>query len=126
MLLRDDLEQRALVEPAPDVEATAVLLSEVFPTAVRYTASVVTYNVAYALFGGTAPFVATLLIAKTGSNLAPAGNIVVVSVIAVVAALSLPETSRQSLDAANPCARRRKASTGRLGMAFEQRKADRA
>lgn len=33
---------------------TAVLLSEVFPTAVRYTASAITYNV-YAIFGWTAP-----------------------------------------------------------------------
>jgi MHS family proline/betaine transporter-like MFS transporter len=78
---------------------TAVLLSEIFPTAVRYTASAVTYNVAYALFGGTAPFVATLLITKTGSNLAPAAYIVLVAVIALVAALSLPETSRRSLQA---------------------------
>lgn len=76
---------------------TAVLLCEVFPTRVRYTASAVTYNVAYALFGGTAPFVATLLIAKTGSHLAPAYYIVVIAAVALIAALSLPETSRVPL-----------------------------
>lgn len=31
-----------------------------------------TYNVSYAIFGGTAPFVATYLIAATGNTLAPA------------------------------------------------------
>src|SRR5699024_8156031 len=44
---------------------TAVLLTEIFPTRVRYTASGVTYNVAYALFGGTAPYIATWLIYVT-------------------------------------------------------------
>jgi MHS family proline/betaine transporter-like MFS transporter len=78
---------------------TAVLLSEIFPTAVRYTASAVTYNVSYAIFGGTAPFVATLLIATTGSTLAPAAYIVVIAVAAFGAALSLPETYRRPLDA---------------------------
>jgi MFS transporter, MHS family, proline/betaine transporter len=80
---------------------TAVLLLEVFPTAVRYTTSAVTYNVAYALFGGTVPFVATLLIVSTGTSLAPAGYIVLISVIALLAALSLPETSKLSLGETN-------------------------
>ncbi|NKX52602.1 MHS family MFS transporter, partial [Arthrobacter deserti] len=34
---------------------TAVLMSELFPTKVRYTASASTYNLAYTVFGGTAP-----------------------------------------------------------------------
>lgn len=76
---------------------TAVLLSEVFPTRVRYTASAVTYNIAYAVFGGTAPFVATLLIAQTGNHLAPAFYIIVIAVVALIAAISLPETSRRPL-----------------------------
>lgn len=78
---------------------TAVLLSEAFPTAVRYTSSAITYNIAYAVFGGTAPFVATLLIALTGGHLAPAAYIVGIAVIALVAALSLPETAGRPLDA---------------------------
>ena len=40
---------------------TAALLSETFPTRTRYTASAITYNMAYTLFGGTA-LVATWLI----------------------------------------------------------------
>lgn len=77
---------------------TAVLLSEVFPTKVRYTASAVTYNVSYALFGGTAPFVATLLIAETGNQLSPAIYLTVIAAGALVATWLMPETSRRVMD----------------------------
>jgi MHS family proline/betaine transporter-like MFS transporter len=77
---------------------TAVLLCEVFPTQVRYTASAVTYNISYAIFGGTAPFVATFLIATTGNKLAPAAYITAVAVGAFVAALLIPETAGRTLD----------------------------
>lgn len=76
---------------------TAALLSEVFPTRTRYTASAITYNMAYTLFGGTAPLVATWLISTTGSNLSPAFYLVAVSLLALIGGLALPETSRISL-----------------------------
>lgn len=63
---------------------TAALLSESFPTRTRYTASAITYNVAYTLFGGTAPLVATWLIGQTGSSLAPAFYLVVIALVALV------------------------------------------
>jgi MFS transporter, MHS family, proline/betaine transporter len=78
---------------------TAVLLSEAFPTAVRYTASAVTYNVSYAVFGGTAPFVATFLISLTGNNLAPAIYLTVIAGGALIATFLMPETSRKSFRA---------------------------
>lgn len=76
---------------------TAALLSESFPTRSRYTASAITYNVAYTLFGGTAPLVATWLIAQSGSSLAPAFYLVAIALLALVGGLALPETSRISL-----------------------------
>lgn len=76
---------------------TAALLSEVFPTRTRYTASAMTYNVAYTLFGGTAPLMATWLIGLSGSSLAPAFYLVVIALVALVGGLALPETSRISL-----------------------------
>lgn len=79
---------------------TAVLLCEVFPTKVRYTASAVTYNLAYAIFGGTAPFVATWLIAATENRLAPAIYITVVAALALVVALLTPETAGRPFSAA--------------------------
>ncbi|MGC2941663.1 MULTISPECIES: MFS transporter [unclassified Brevibacterium] len=63
---------------------TSVLISEMFSTDVRYTASGLCYNVTYALFGGTAPYLATWLVASTGSNLAPAIYVSVVAVAALV------------------------------------------
>ncbi|MCF5707945.1 MFS transporter [Pseudomonas syringae] len=76
---------------------TAALLSETFPTRTRYTASAITYNMAYTLFGGTAPLMATWLITTTGSNLSPAFYLIAVAVMAMVGGLALPETSRVSL-----------------------------
>ncbi|MBA1192417.1 MHS family MFS transporter [Pseudomonas entomophila] len=76
---------------------TAALLSETFPTRTRYTASAITYNVAYTLFGGTAPLVATWLIGVTGSSLAPAFYLVVIALVALAGGLGLPETSQISL-----------------------------
>jgi len=76
---------------------TAALLSETFPTRTRYTASAITYNLAYTLFGGTAPLMATWLIGITGSNLSPAFYLVAVSILALIGGMALPETSRISL-----------------------------
>ncbi|MBD1587562.1 MFS transporter [Pseudomonas typographi] len=76
---------------------TAALLSETFPTRTRYTAGAITYNMAYTIFGGTAPLVATWLIDLTGSNLAPAFYLVLIAVLAMAGGLALPETYRISL-----------------------------
>ncbi len=78
---------------------TAALLSEVFPTRARYTASAITYNLAYTIFGGTAPLVATWLITSTGSGMSPAFYLALVALLAMVGGLALPETSRISLHA---------------------------
>ena len=77
---------------------TAVLLSEVFPTHTRYTASAITYNMAYTIFGGTAPFMATWLIEQTGSSMAPAFYLAGIALFALAGGLSLPETCGRSLD----------------------------
>ncbi|EPM84148.1 major facilitator family transporter, partial [Pseudomonas syringae pv. actinidiae ICMP 18804] len=63
----------------------------------RYTASAITYNMAYTLFGGTAPLMATWLISVTGSNLSPAFYLITVAVLAMAGGLALPETSKISL-----------------------------
>lgn len=76
---------------------TAALLAESFPTRTRYTASAITYNAAYTLFGGTAPLMATWLIDVTGSSLAPAFYLVAIALLALAGGLALPETYRISL-----------------------------
>jgi MFS transporter, MHS family, proline/betaine transporter len=47
-------------------------MAELFPTRVLSTGLSVAYNFAVTLFGGFAPFLITWLIARTGSNMAPA------------------------------------------------------
>lgn len=78
---------------------TAVLMTEAFPTRVRYTAAGITYNVSYAIFGGTAPFVATLLIDTTGQPIAPAIYLSVIALGAFVATVLMKETSGRHLGA---------------------------
>src|SRR5699024_5928946 len=49
----------------------ATFLTEMFPTRVRYSSFALSFNLGNAIFGGTAPFIATFLIFLTGSNFAP-------------------------------------------------------
>ena len=72
-------------------------LSEIFPTRVRYSGFAFCFNAANALFGGTAPLVATWLIGVTGSKLAPAWYLVGAAGVALVAMLASTETSRSPL-----------------------------
>ncbi|WP_116043420.1 MFS transporter [Amycolatopsis palatopharyngis] len=72
-------------------------LAEMFPTRVRYTGFAVSFNLANAIFGGTAPFVATLLISQTGSEIAPAWYLVAAAAVSLVAVLASRETSREPL-----------------------------
>lgn len=51
--------------------AVYALMSELLPTRIRATGLAISYNVPVALFGGSAPFIATLLIAQTGNPAAP-------------------------------------------------------
>lgn len=75
----------------------SLLLVEMFPTRVRYTSAAVSYNLAYMLFGGTAPFVATLLVSQTGSGLAVALYMTTIAVISLIAVLQIRETKNVSL-----------------------------
>lgn len=72
-------------------------LTETFPTSVRYTGFALSFNLANALFGGSASFIATALIAATGSNLAPAWYMVAVSCVALVAMILSHEHSDKDL-----------------------------
>jgi len=64
---------------------------------VRYSGASVGYNVAYMVFGGTAPLVATFLVARTGSNIASGVYLVAVAVVVFFVAFAVPETYRFSL-----------------------------
>lgn len=72
-------------------------LAEVFPTRVRYSGFAFSFNTANALFGGTAPFIATWLISQTGDKLAPAWMLVGAAGVALLAMLCIRETAHQAL-----------------------------
>lgn len=72
-------------------------LAEMFPTRVRYSGFAVSFNLSNALFGGTAPFVATLLIASSGSVLAPGWYLMGAAVVSLVAVALSVETSKKPL-----------------------------
>jgi len=67
--------------------------AELFPTRVRYTALSIGYNIAVAIFGGFAPFIATWLIKVTGNPLAPAFYVIAAAVITFVILTRIRETA---------------------------------
>lgn len=75
----------------------ASFLAENFPTRVRYSGFAVSFNVGNAVFGGTAPAIATLLIATSGSAIAPGWYLMGAAVIALIAVWLSPETSHKPL-----------------------------
>lgn len=73
-------------------------LAELFPAEVRFSAMSLGWNISNTIFGGTAPFIATALIAGTGAN-ASAGLIGVgAALISLLIVLTMAETSRKPLD----------------------------
>ena len=56
-----------------------ILIVEMFPTRIRYSAYGLGYNISSAIFGGAAPLAMTWLIAKTGSTYIPAYYVVLTS-----------------------------------------------
>jgi MHS family proline/betaine transporter-like MFS transporter len=62
-------------------------LVELFDTPVRYTGFAFSYNVSFALFGGTAPLLATILMKEEHLKAAPGLYIVVAAVIALISVL---------------------------------------
>jgi MFS transporter, MHS family, proline/betaine transporter len=72
-------------------------LVEMFPTNVRYSALGVSYNIAVAAFGGTAPFIATYLISRTGSNFSPGFYLIAAAVVTLIVVSTMKETYRGPL-----------------------------
>lgn len=70
---------------------------EIFTTRTRFTSAAVSYNVAYALFGGTAPFVGTYLTGRTGVPSSPGYYMAAAAAIVFVLLLAtrVPETHQR-------------------------------
>jgi MHS family proline/betaine transporter-like MFS transporter len=75
------------------------LMTETFPTRVRYTGLSVSYNFALALFGGTTPLVCTWLIKISGGNVwMPAYYLIATCIIGIIVAMYMPETFKNELE----------------------------
>ncbi|TQC44328.1 MFS transporter [Rhodococcus sp. WS4] len=74
-----------------------VLLVELFPTRLRYTAYSFGYNISTAVFGGAAPLLLTYLIAETGNNAVPAIYMVLTALITAIAVGTAKETAHTPL-----------------------------
>lgn len=61
------------------------MLSNLFPTPVRYSGVALSYNMAYAIFGGMGPVICTVLIHEFQSALAPAYYMMVTAMLALIA-----------------------------------------
>ena len=67
---------------------------EIFTTRTRFTSAAVSYNVGYAIFGGTAPFIGTWLVGATGYDASPGIYMAIAGAIVflVLVFTSIPET----------------------------------
>lgn len=74
------------------------LMTETFPSKVRYTGLSVSYNFSMAIFGGTTPLVCTYLVKISGGDVwMPAYYLIATSAIAIIVTLFIPETYKKEL-----------------------------
>ena len=64
-------------------------LSELFPPKIRYSGVAISYNLAFALFGGLTPLLATFLVANTSVNIIPSFIIVLASILALLSLMAV-------------------------------------
>lgn len=79
------------------VAISASALPALFPTASRFGAMAVAYNIAVSLFGGTTPLFSQALIELTGNTYMPAFYIMFFAALGGIALLSMKETAKRPL-----------------------------
>ena len=82
--------------------APSATLPALFPTAVRYAAMGIGFNIAVAAFGGTTPLVTEALVNVTGDDLMPACYLMPAGVSGLVTVKFLPETAQVPLNGSQP------------------------
>ncbi|WJQ07996.1 MFS transporter [Geobacillus stearothermophilus] len=84
---------------APITAVLGTMFSEIFPSNVRYTGISLGYQIGAALAGGTAPLIATALLAAYGNSYVPVAlYIVLVSLISLAAVWSVRDRKHEELD----------------------------
>jgi MHS family proline/betaine transporter-like MFS transporter len=75
----------------------AVLLTDLFPTRVRFSGVALSFNVAFTVFSGTAPLVATSLVRSSGLDTAPSFVMMACGLLTLVGSLRLSQVGGQIL-----------------------------
>ena len=82
---------------APHSATALCAMSEIMPTKMRYTGLSISLNIPVTLLGGTAPFLATYLVARTGNPLAPSWIVVGAALLTLLSVLAYKETVKTGL-----------------------------
>ena len=92
------LSMIAMVTAASSFGSTPLLLllMEMFPANVRASGLSVTYAIGVALFGGSAQFIVTWLLAKTGNPMTLPLYMVAAGIVTICAIASLPESRKRA------------------------------
>ena len=72
---------------------TLAAMNELFSTRVRYGGFSLGYNLSVSAFGGTAPFLVTLLVKATGNDASPAFYVMAAALVTLPIVLTAPETA---------------------------------
>ncbi|KJW02441.1 H+ symporter family protein [Rickettsia endosymbiont of Ixodes pacificus] len=73
------------------------VLVEIFPTSIRFTGVALSYNLAAAIFGGTAPMLAMILTKVTGDNYAIAYYLIALALLSSIILKFYKETYKKNL-----------------------------
>lgn len=76
---------------------TPATMIEMLPTEVRCSGVAIGYNICLGVFGGTAPLIATYLVARTADDFAPVYYLMAVTLVSFFALFGMPETARKPL-----------------------------
>jgi MHS family proline/betaine transporter-like MFS transporter len=79
-----------------------VVLADLFPTRVRFSGIALGFNVAFTIFSGTAPLIATSLIRSTGLSTAPAWVMIACGLLTFAGSLALSRQGGHVIERARP------------------------
>ena len=74
----------------------AATMTEAFKTGTRFSGVGISYNLAQAFFGGTAPLISTWLISQTGQKIMPAFYLMALALASFIGAWMLRKGARRS------------------------------
>lgn len=79
------------------------LLSELFPTTIRYSGIAVSYNLGFALFGGLTPFISLSLIYYSGIATIPAVYLIAVAVMSIISLMLIKKKEKRAHQMGSQC-----------------------